>query len=166
MPQMHIIPLNQGITPDEIGTRLAAGWTYLGQMNVRRDSGIIDPTQPLTAEGLVPAYVWIQLEPVVPSSVLATLLWQMHMSEQFSQHTLDHLARGVGAFQCVMLDPGQGLLLPCGGGNFKGYRRSGPLDYSIDKSRKEQPDCQVGNGDAEHIVHPGKFHPDKGDGNE
>ena len=93
MPQMHIIPVNQGITPDEIGTRLAAGWTYLGQMNVRRDSGIIDPTQPMTAEGLVPAYVWIQLEPVVPSSVLATVLWQMYKSGQFDPQTLNGLAQ-------------------------------------------------------------------------
>jgi hypothetical protein len=93
MPQMHIIPVNQGITPDEIGTRLAAGWTYLGQMNVRRDSGIIDPTQPLTAEGLVPAYVWIQLEPVVPSSVLATVLWQMDLSGEYDTPTLDDLAQ-------------------------------------------------------------------------
>ena len=93
MPQMHIVPVNHGITPDEIGTRLAAGWTYLGQMNVRRDSGIIDPTQPLTAEGLVPAYVWIQLEPVVPYSILATVLWQMHMSGEFNLQTLDTLAQ-------------------------------------------------------------------------
>jgi len=93
MPQMHIIPVNQGVTPDDIGTRLAAGWTYLGQMNVRRDSGIIDPSKPMTAEGLVPAYVWIQLEPVVPSSILATVLWQMGLSGEYDTPTLDDLAQ-------------------------------------------------------------------------
>ena len=53
----------------------------------------IDPSRPMTAEGLVPAYVWVQLEPVVPSSILATVLWQMHMSGEFNLQTLDTLAQ-------------------------------------------------------------------------
>ena len=91
--KIHLIPVTDGITQDELAGRIQAGWVHLGQMLIN-GSGVLDPTKPMTQAGQVPAEVWVLPEPMVPAGVIVNLL--VSMSKQgLDLSALDALAQAL-----------------------------------------------------------------------
>jgi hypothetical protein len=91
VPLIHTIPVNQGITREELSQRLASGWVYVGQMAIQEGSGVIDPTKPILPGGAVMVHVWLLPEPTVPAGALIQLFASMY--EQADKLTLNNIAR-------------------------------------------------------------------------
>jgi len=92
--KIHLLPLGQGITADELGQRIQAGWMYVGQMRIAQ-KGIIGPTKPMTSWGLVPAEVWVLSEPMMPVGVFAGTIVQMVGEGKHDVARLDALSKAV-----------------------------------------------------------------------
>jgi hypothetical protein len=43
MPQIHLVPVNQGMTREELAQRLQSGWVLVGRQAANVAQGIIDP---------------------------------------------------------------------------------------------------------------------------
>jgi hypothetical protein len=88
MPQIELVPLTEGITPDELVQRLSSGWVFVGTFPVRQTNGIIDPSKPMTPDGMMPANVWVRVEPTIPSSAVADLLYELYTAGPVSAELL------------------------------------------------------------------------------
>jgi len=91
MPHIHTIPVNQGITRDELTQRLSSGWVYVGQMAMQEGSGVLDPTRPVTSTGAVLMHIWLLPEPMVPAGTLLQLFASLYPERD--KATLNDIAR-------------------------------------------------------------------------
>jgi len=86
--KMHLIPVTEGITTEELGQRIQAGWVHIGQMLIAQ-KGIIDPTKPMTHTGLVPAEMWVLPEPIMPVGAFASAMVQLAGEGKYAVARLD-----------------------------------------------------------------------------
>ena len=66
MPQIHLVPVNQGMTREELAQRLQSGWVLVGRQAANVAQGIIDPSKPMPPSGVVDVDVWVLSEPMLP----------------------------------------------------------------------------------------------------
>jgi hypothetical protein len=83
MPQIRLVPVNQGMTREELAQRLQSGWVLVGRQAANVAQGIIDPSKPMPPSGVVDVDVWGLSEPMLPAAALAHLLYQMYQSGEF-----------------------------------------------------------------------------------
>lgn len=75
MPVVHVVPTSRGMTHDEIIGRIQGGWQLLGRQAVQKGAAIATPGNP-DGIHLEDAEVWILAEPMVPQSMVASMILQ------------------------------------------------------------------------------------------
>ena len=94
MPVIHVIPVTQGMSEQELAGRLQSGWIHAGRQAVNVGQGIVDPSKPMTPTGIVDCDVWVLPEPMMPALALARAL--LHLADDGGDLvTLERLAEGV-----------------------------------------------------------------------
>jgi len=85
------MPVTYAMTKEELGSRLSAGWVYIGQMAMKEGSGIIDPSKPTTPSGATVMNVWLLPEPMIPAGALLQLFAELY--DTADKATLNEMAR-------------------------------------------------------------------------
>jgi len=70
---IHLVPVTQGMTREELGGRLETDWVHAGRQAIRADNMIIDPSRPIPPSGVVDVDVWVQTGPVMPAGRCSTM---------------------------------------------------------------------------------------------
>lgn len=69
--QVHMIPVQQGMTETEVKGRLRSGWVKVGRQLVQQlNPQIATPQNPNAGPSLVECDIWVLFEPTVPIGVV------------------------------------------------------------------------------------------------
>jgi len=93
MPSIEFIPIANGMTPQDVIDRLEQGFVHIGDVAIRQEAKIVDPTKPMMQNGLIPCHVWVQGEPMMPTSRLVALLYSLAVDWGGDLNTLDTISQ-------------------------------------------------------------------------
>lgn len=86
--QIHVIPVNKGMTRDELAGRIQSGWIKVGRQSVQSGTtGIAKLNQPSTPL-MMECDVWVLPEPTIPARVVVGAMVEA-MSNSANMDTLN-----------------------------------------------------------------------------
>ena len=95
MPKIHLVPISEGITQEELFQRMQHGWILSGRQMIRSTQKIVDVSKPMARVGAEDMDVWVLPEPMIPMVVVAEALVDGFIAKegQDTGTVLDDIAR-------------------------------------------------------------------------